>query len=102
MKWQNAESTVCRIVHRIEHALIDSGQFRLPVKKALFKGFDPPEIVVMDVKKEYQEWLVSSCSRLEFLENYQSFWVLPSQTHFVPCRLSEQGDRRRHLPCHYY
>ena len=49
VNWKIAESTVCRIVHRVERALMDAGQFRLPGKKSLFKGFDPPEIVVMDV-----------------------------------------------------
>ena len=28
---------------------MESGQFRLPGKKYLVRGFDPPEIVVMDV-----------------------------------------------------
>ena len=49
VNWKVAESTVCRIVHRVEKALMASGQFRLPGKKSLLKGFDPPDIVVMDV-----------------------------------------------------
>jgi DDE superfamily endonuclease/Helix-turn-helix of DDE superfamily endonuclease len=47
--WGVSESTVCRIVHRVGHGLLDSGRFRLPGKKRLVQGFDPPEVVVMDV-----------------------------------------------------
>ena len=47
--WGINESTVCRIVHRVEKQLLQSGQFRLPGKKSLIRGFDPPEIVIMDV-----------------------------------------------------
>lgn len=48
--WTVSEATICRIVHRIENALIQSGKFRLPGKKRLFKGFgNPPRAVVMDV-----------------------------------------------------
>ena len=49
VNWKVAESTICRIVHRVEKALMASGKFRLPGKKSLLKGFDPPDIVVMDV-----------------------------------------------------
>lgn len=47
--WGISESTVCRIVHRVEHRLMESGQFRLPGKKRLVLGFGRPEVVVMDV-----------------------------------------------------
>ncbi len=48
--WGVSESTICRTVHRIENALMQSGQFRLPGKKRLFKGFGSrPDVVVMDV-----------------------------------------------------
>lgn len=48
--WGVSESTICRTVHRIENALMQSGQFRLPGKKRLLKGFGSrPEVVVMDV-----------------------------------------------------
>ena len=33
--WDVSESTVCRIVHRVESAVIGSGLFRLPGKKLL-------------------------------------------------------------------
>lgn len=47
--WGVSESTICRIVHRIESELMQSGMFRLPGKKALLKGLNQPEVVVMDV-----------------------------------------------------
>lgn len=47
--WGISESTVCRIVNRVETALMDSGSFRLPGKKLLVQGFERPEVVVIDV-----------------------------------------------------
>lgn len=48
--WGVSESTICRIVHRVESELMQSGMFRLPGKKALLKGgLSQPEVVVMDV-----------------------------------------------------
>lgn len=47
--WGVSESTVCRIVHWVEDALMRSGRFRLPGKKQLVRGFGQPEVVVVDV-----------------------------------------------------
>lgn len=47
--WGVSESTVCRIVHSVETLLMESGQFRLPGKKQLVRGFGKPTLVVMDV-----------------------------------------------------
>lgn len=47
--WGVSESTVCRIVRWVEDYLNLSGQFRLPGKKSLVRGFQVPEVVVMDV-----------------------------------------------------
>lgn len=47
--WGVSESTVCRIVHRIENQLMASRKFRLQGKKALIRGFSRPQITVMDV-----------------------------------------------------
>lgn len=47
--WGVSESTVCRIVHRIENQLMRSGKFRLQGKKSLVRGFSRPKIAVMDV-----------------------------------------------------
>lgn len=65
--WGVSESTICRTVHRIEDALMQSGQFRLPGKKRLFKGFGlRPDVIVMDVTetpierpKRKQRWFYS-------------------------------------------
>src|SRR4028118_1455618 len=47
--WGVSESTICRIVTNIESTLMKTGKFGIPGKKALFKGFGHPEVVVMDV-----------------------------------------------------
>ena len=47
--WKISESSVCRIVHKIENILIKSRQFRLPGKKELWQSFSDEELVVMDV-----------------------------------------------------
>ena len=44
-----SESTVCRIVHRIETQIMASGLFRIPGKKRLVRGFARPDLVVIDV-----------------------------------------------------
>ncbi len=44
-----SESTVCRIVHRIEARIMASGLFRIPGKKRLVRGFGRPDLVVVDV-----------------------------------------------------
>ncbi len=47
--WGVSESTVCRIVRWVEENLMRCGQFRLPGKKQLVRGFGQPQVVVMDV-----------------------------------------------------
>jgi hypothetical protein len=47
-----SESTVCRTIQKIEDALINSGQFRLPGKKALQPSDTVIEIVVVDVTEQ--------------------------------------------------
>ncbi len=44
-----SESTICRIVHHIESELMQSGMLRLPRKKALLRGLNQPEVVVIDL-----------------------------------------------------
>ncbi len=46
--WGISESTVCRIIHWVEDALMQSGCFRLPSKKRLVQGFSRPTVVVID------------------------------------------------------
>jgi hypothetical protein len=47
--WGVSESTIWRTVNDMELTLMKSGKFRIPGKKALLKGCDYLEIVVMDV-----------------------------------------------------
>lgn len=43
-----SESTVCRTIHAVEAALMHSGTFRLPGKKALTRSDVQYQVVVMD------------------------------------------------------
>ena len=47
--WGVHESTVCRIVHRVEDELIKSGKFNLPEKKALALAQTEWSTVIIDV-----------------------------------------------------
>jgi hypothetical protein len=47
--WGIHESTVCRIIHRIEHNLLQSQKFRLPGKKALQSVETEVDVVIVDV-----------------------------------------------------
>jgi hypothetical protein len=47
--WGVHESTVCRIVHRVEDKLINSKKFNLPGKKALLKEESEWSVVIVDV-----------------------------------------------------
>jgi hypothetical protein len=47
--WGVHESTVCRIVHRVEDKLINSLKFSLPGKKAFFKEESEWSAVIVDV-----------------------------------------------------
>ena len=47
--WGVHESTVCRIVHRVEDKLINSQKFSLPGKKALLKKEREWSAVIVDV-----------------------------------------------------
>lgn len=47
--WGISEATVYRIVRWVEDYLMQCGQFRLAGKKQLVRGFETPQVVVMDV-----------------------------------------------------
>lgn len=47
--WNVSEATVCRIVHRVETVLMNSGRFRIPGKKQLVRGFGNPDLILIDV-----------------------------------------------------
>jgi Helix-turn-helix of DDE superfamily endonuclease len=48
LEWEANETTIRRTVHRVEDALIKSGKFRLPGRKALRENTEF-EVVVVDV-----------------------------------------------------
>jgi hypothetical protein len=47
--WNISESAVCRLISKVERLLMDSGKFRLPGKKQLYKQADNWQVVVVDV-----------------------------------------------------
>ena len=47
-----SESAVCRTIQKVEDALINSGQFRLPGKKALLPSDTIIEVVVVDATEQ--------------------------------------------------
>ncbi len=47
--WKVAESTVCRLVKKVENILIKSRKFSLPGKKKLFDSSLEDNLIVMDV-----------------------------------------------------
>ena len=47
-----SESTVCRTIQKVENALVHSGKFRLPGKKALQASDTVFEVVLVDVSEQ--------------------------------------------------
>ena len=47
-----SESTVCRTIQKVENALVRSGKFRLPGKKALQSSETVFEVVLVDVSEQ--------------------------------------------------
>jgi hypothetical protein len=47
-----SESTVCRTIQKVENALLRSGQFRLPGKKALQESDTLIEVIIVDVAEQ--------------------------------------------------
>jgi hypothetical protein len=47
-----SESTVCRTIQKVENALVGSGKFRLPGKKALQPSDTLFEVVLVDVSEQ--------------------------------------------------
>jgi len=47
-----SESTVCRTIQKVENALVRSGKFRLPGKKALQASDTTFEVVLVDVSEQ--------------------------------------------------
>jgi Helix-turn-helix of DDE superfamily endonuclease len=47
--WNLSESSVCRLIKKVERLLMDSGKFRLPGKKQLYQQADTWQVIVVDV-----------------------------------------------------
>jgi hypothetical protein len=47
-----SESTVCRTIEKVENALMDSGQFRLPGKKSLQPSDTVFEVIIVDATEQ--------------------------------------------------
>lgn len=47
-----SEATVCRTIQKVENALVRSGKFRLPGKKALQPSDTVSEVVLVDVSEQ--------------------------------------------------
>ena len=95
--WRVSESTICRAVHRVENALMESGLFRLPGKKQLIKGFGRPKIIVMDVTetpierpKYKQKQFYSGKKKRHTLKTQL---VIEQQTGLVICTFFGQGKQ---------
>lgn len=84
--WGVSESTVCRIVHWVEDALIQFPRFHLPGKKSLWQGFERPDVVVMDVT----ETPIERPKRRQ-----RRFYSGKQKQHTLKCQLVfEPGTRR--------
>ncbi len=63
-----SESAVCRTIQKVEDVLINSGQFRLPGKKALQPSDTVIEIVLVDVTEQPIEHPKKTTSTLQWQE----------------------------------
>lgn len=95
--WGVSESTVCRIVHKVEITLIGSGKFRLPGKKSLLMG-QVPETIVIDVTESPIEPPVRQQKQFysgkKKQHTFKSQLVINLSTRTIVC--TAHGSRRRH------
>lgn len=84
--WGISESSVCRIVHWVEDALMGSDRFRLPGKRQLVRGFAQPEAIVVDV----------TAMPIECPQRHQRrFYSGQKKRHTLKCQwVSEQATKR--------
>ncbi len=91
-----SESTVCRVVHKVETTLIRSGKFRLPGKKSL-QG-KVPQVVVVDVTASPVERPRRGQKQFSSGKNkrhtFQSQLVVNPSTRAIVC--TADGKGRRH------
>ena len=71
--WGIHESTVCRIVRKVENILIKSRAFRLPGKRQLHQGGFEWEVVVVDVTEIPIERPKKTTSVLQWQEKMSHF-----------------------------
>ena len=90
--WGISEASVCRIVHWVEDRLIGSGQFRLPGKKQLVRGFGVPSVVVMDVT----ETPIERPKRRQ-----RQFYSGKKKRHTLKCQLVLDGESGQ-IICTYF
>ncbi len=95
--WGISESTVCRIVHWVEDALMQSRRFRLPGKRQLVRGFGKPSVVVVDVTetpierpKRHQRWFYSGKKKRHTLKCQL---VIEQATGQIICTFFGKGRR---------
>ena len=98
-----AESTVCRIVHRIEGRIMASGLFRIPGKKQLVRGFRTPDLVVVDVTEtpierpqKKQKWAYSGKKKQHTLKcqviiDRDTLAIICGQVQNFSCSLQSKG-----------
>lgn len=95
--WQISESTVCRIVHRVESVLVSSGRFRLQGKKSLLTQEQKPKTVVMDVTESPIERPKSGQKRFysgkQRRHTLKSQFVIDLETSQVRCVANDSGRR---------
>lgn len=95
--WEVSESTVCRTVHWVENKLMQTGQFRLPGKQQLVRGFGTPSVVIVDVTetrierpKRRQRAFYSGKQKAHTLK---SQLVIDAHTQQVICTFFGKGRR---------
>ena len=79
--WKIAESTVCRIVRKVENILIQSRKFSLPGKKKLLDSALDEKLVLMDVMEspierptQHQKRFNAWKTRRAYFKNASSAW----------------------------
>ncbi len=97
--WKIDESTVCRIVKKIENILIQSRKFRLPGKKTLLENSLNEQLILMDVMespierpKKHQKSFYSGKQGEHTLKTQV---VLGEQTGKIICLAHEKAHRPR-------
>ena len=79
LDWGLSESTVCRIVHRVEKVLLDSGQFRLKGKKSLRQDDCKSNEVLLDVTETPIE---------RPLKNQEQYYSGKKKQHTLKCQVT--------------